>query len=179
MSCTKATAGPGLGLQAPQIEAVPVASATRSGPGAGCHWQCPLAVTVTVTRDRDGEKGPGGAAFKVYLGFQAQELNTVTEPRSHGRIFNGLQVITSLSLSMFYQSGLRTGQKVCKILILVSNHGLIIGSSYLLQIQLEACPRASANQGGNPTGNPRRSSRERPVTFFSRLPPWRKLRYVY
>ena len=45
---------------------------------------------------------------------------------------------TSLSLSMFYQSGLRTGQKVCKILILVSNHGLIIGSSYLLQIQLEA-----------------------------------------
>ena len=54
MSCTKATAGPGLGLQAPQIEAVPVASATRSGPGAGCHWQCPLAVTVTVTRDRDG-----------------------------------------------------------------------------------------------------------------------------
>ena len=126
-----------------------------------------------------GEKGPGGAAFKVYLGFQVQELNTVTEPRSHGRIFNGLQVITSLSLSMFYQSGLRTGQKVCKILILVSNHGLIIGSSYLLQIQLEACPRASANQGGNPTGNPRRSSRERPVTFFSRLPPWRKLRYVY
>ena len=52
MSCTKATAGPGLGLQAPQIEAVPVASATRSGPGAGC--QCPVTVTVTVTVHRDG-----------------------------------------------------------------------------------------------------------------------------
>ena len=51
MSCTKATAGPGLGLQAPQIEAVPVASATRSGPGAGC--QCP----VTVTVDSESQAG--------------------------------------------------------------------------------------------------------------------------
>ena len=69
----------------------------------------------------------------------------MTEPRSHGRIFNGLQVITSLSLSMFYQSGLRTGHASFKILIcygvVVSNYRFKLST----QIQFEACPRASAN----------------------------------